>query len=77
MIKFMKVGQGILIDCYGNGIVSRHRKPNIGKVRLEKLNPIFQSERFDLNINTRFHETTSRITRVHTPQQVQNSIALN
>ena len=24
--------------------------------------PIFQSERFDLNINTRFHETTSRIT---------------
>ena len=74
MIKVMKVGQGILIDCYGNGIVSRHGKPNIGKVRLEKLHPIFQSKQFDLNINNRFHETTSRITRVHTPQQVQNSM---
>ena len=69
MIKVMKVGQGILIDCYGNGIVSRH-----GNQTLEKLHPIFQSERFDLNINTRFHETTSRISRVHTPQQVQNSM---
>ena len=34
MIKVMKVGQGILIDCYGNGIVSRH-----GNQTLEKLNP--------------------------------------
>ena len=75
MIKVMKVGQGILIDCYGNGIYCQSSwEPNIGKVRSEKLHPIFQSERFDLNINTRFHETTRRITRVHTPQQVQNSM---
>ena len=32
MIKVMKVGQGILIDCYGNGIVSHH-----GNQTLEKL----------------------------------------
>ena len=32
MIKVMKVGQGILINCYGNGIVSRH-----GNQTLEKL----------------------------------------
>ena len=32
MIKVMKVGKGILIDCYGNGIVSRH-----GNQTLEKL----------------------------------------
>ena len=38
MIKVMKVGQGILIDCYGNGIVSRHGKPNIGKVGKIKSN---------------------------------------
>ena len=30
MIKVMKVGQGILIDCYGNGIV-------MGNQTLEKL----------------------------------------
>ena len=74
MIKVMKVGQGILIDCYGNGIVSRHGNQTLKNVRSEKLHSIFQSERFDLNMNTRFHETTSRITRVHTPQQVQNSM---
>ena len=32
MIKVIKVGQGILLDCYGNGIVSRH-----GNQTLEKL----------------------------------------
>ena len=32
MIKVMKVGQGILIDCYVNGIVSCH-----GNQTLEKL----------------------------------------
>ena len=68
----MKVGQGILIDCYGNGIVSRHGNQTLEKLDLKNYSQF--SRVIDLNINTRFHETTSRITRVHTPQQVQNSM---